>query len=183
MRTLPAVGPPPVLQLAGGFPRFGINGGARRCFFPLPRRGFIATMRHRRGHDGSEPPMDTPGSLASSKPEAVGLSAARLARLTGALSADIERKLLPGAVALIARRGRIAYLETLGLRDPATGSAMREDTIFRIYSMTKPIVSVAVMMLVEDGQVKLADPVAKFLPPFAGPKVAVERDGTVDLVP
>jgi CubicO group peptidase (beta-lactamase class C family) len=60
---------------------------------------------------------------------------------------------------------------------------MREDTIFRIYSMTKPIVSVAVMMLVEDGQVNLSDPVAKFLPQFAGPKVAVERDGTVELVP
>jgi len=127
--------------------------------------------------------MHATGSLPLDKPEAVGLSAARLARLTDALRADIERKLLPGAVALIARRGRIAYLEALGLRDPATGGPMREDSIFRIYSMTKPIVSAAVMMLVEDGQVKLSDPAAKFLPQFAGPKVAVERDGTVELVP
>jgi CubicO group peptidase (beta-lactamase class C family) len=127
--------------------------------------------------------MDITGSLSAAKPEAVGLSAARLARLTDALRSDIERKLLPGAVALIARRGRIAYLEALGLRDPVTASPMREDTIFRIYSMTKPIVSVAVMMLVEDGQVKLSDPVAKFLPQFSGPKVAVERDGAMELVP
>jgi CubicO group peptidase (beta-lactamase class C family) len=127
--------------------------------------------------------MDATGSLPFDKPDAVGLSARRLATLTDTLRAAIDRGTLPGAVALIARRGKIAYVQALGVRDPAGASATREDTIFRIYSMTKPIVSVAVMMLVEEGRLTLSDPLPKHLPAFADPQVAVEQDGKVELVP
>ena len=121
--------------------------------------------------------------LPIAEPQAVGLSPAGLARLTGRLRSDIARGYLPGAVALIARRGRIAYFESLGALDPGKGTPMPADAIFRIYSMTKPIVSVAVMMLVEDGLVLVNDPLPKFLPEFAGMKVAVEQGGKVELVP
>jgi len=86
-------------------------------------------------------------SLPFASPEEVGFSAARLGRLTDTLRGEIERGRVPGAVALVARRGRIAYFESLGVRDPASGAPMHKDTIFRIYSMTKPIVSVAAVML------------------------------------
>src|SRR6266436_4529026 len=119
--------------------------------------------------------MDATTSLHADKPEAVGLSAQRLDALTDALTSAIDRKLIPGAVALIARRGRIAYLQALGLRDPGTASPMREDAIFRIYSMTKPLVSVAAMMLVEEGRIVLSDPVSKYLPAFAKMQVSVAK--------
>jgi CubicO group peptidase (beta-lactamase class C family) len=127
--------------------------------------------------------MDATASLPFGKPDAVGLSTPQLARLTDVLRGAIERRIIPGAVALIARHGKIAHLQALGLRDPAGTDPMQDDTIFRIYSMTKPIVSVAAMMLVEEGRLMLSDPLPKHLPEFANPKVAVERDGTVALVP
>src|SRR5438105_4887712 len=112
-----------------------------------------------------------------------GLSSAGLARLTERLRRDVTRRYLPGAVALVARRGRLVYFEGLGALDPASGVPMPKDAIFRIYSMTKPIVSVAVMMLLEEGLFLINDALAKFLPEFADLKVAVERDGRVELVP
>ena len=121
-------------------------------------------------------------SLSLAAPEEVGLSRSRLARLSDVLRAEIERGRVPGAVALVARRGRIAYFESLGVRDPARGAPMHKDTIFRIYSMTKPIVSVAAMMLWEEGQFLLNDALAKYLPEFGRMKVAVARDGKVELV-
>ena len=127
--------------------------------------------------------MDATGPLPFDKPDAVGLSTRGLARLTEVLRGAIDRGLIPGVVALVARRGKIAHLQALGVRDPAGAAAMQEDTIFRIYSMTKPLVSVAVMMLVEEGRLMLSDPLQKFLPAFADPKVAVERDGRIELVP
>jgi CubicO group peptidase (beta-lactamase class C family) len=120
--------------------------------------------------------------LARAGPDEVGLSTAALSRLTSVLEREIERKRLPGAVALIARHGRIGFFESLGVRDPASGEAMRDDSIFRVYSMTKPIVSVAVMMLCEEGRLLLSDPLHHFLPEFADMRVASERDGKVDLV-
>jgi CubicO group peptidase (beta-lactamase class C family) len=122
-------------------------------------------------------------SLPLAAPEEVGLSRARLTRLTDVLRAEIERGRVPGAVALVARRGKVAYFESLGVRDPANGAPMHKDTIFRIYSMTKPIVSVAAMMLWEEGQFLLNDVLAKYLPEFGRPKVAVARDGNIELVP
>jgi CubicO group peptidase (beta-lactamase class C family) len=121
--------------------------------------------------------------LPVAAPEEIGLSAARLNRLTDALRGEIDRGRVPGAVALIARRGKLGYFEALGARDPATAAPMHKDTIFRFYSMTKPIVSVAAMMLWEEGRVLLNDPIAKYIPDFAARKVAVERHGKVELVP
>jgi CubicO group peptidase (beta-lactamase class C family) len=91
---------------------------------------------------------------------------------------------IPGAVTLVARRGRIAHIGTVGRRDPGSDAPMTADSIFRIYSMTKPIVSAAVMMLIEEGRLLLSDPAAKHLPALGGLKVAVERPGAEpDLVP
>src|SRR3970040_118424 len=103
-------------------------------------------------------------SLPRAKPEEVGLSFARLERLGQILRADVERGRLPGAVVLIARRGRIAYFEAVGFRDKAAGAPMTRAAIVRISSMTKPFTSVAVMMLHEEGRLVLSDPVSKFLP-------------------
>jgi CubicO group peptidase (beta-lactamase class C family) len=122
-------------------------------------------------------------ALPTSEPSALGLSPSALGRLSGALQAEIARKRLPGAVALIARRGSVGYLQTLGVQAPGTDPPMRTDSIFRIYSMTKPIVSVGIMMLVEKGQLLLSDQLSKYLPEFAEPKVGVEREGRLTLVP
>jgi CubicO group peptidase (beta-lactamase class C family) len=122
-------------------------------------------------------------------PEEVGLSSSGLDRLTAALHDAIQGGLLPGVVALVARRGRVAYHEAFGLQDPARGAPMTRDSIFRIYSMTKPIVSVAAMTLFEEGRFLLGDPVGKYLPDFAEAQVAMElTDGpggapSVELVP
>jgi CubicO group peptidase (beta-lactamase class C family) len=90
---------------------------------------------------------------------------------------------MPGAVALVARRGRVGYFESFGQRDAVAGAPMAKDAIFRIYSMTKPITSVAAMMLWEDGRFLLSDPIAKYLPDLAGLDVAVDRDGVLERVP
>jgi CubicO group peptidase (beta-lactamase class C family) len=100
------------------------------------------------------------------------MSAPRLARITTAFNKEISDKKLPGVVMMVARKGRLVYSTALGLRDPRGGDPMRTDTIFRIYSMTKPIVSVATMLLVEDGALLLTDPVSKWLPAFKDVKVS-----------
>jgi CubicO group peptidase (beta-lactamase class C family) len=110
------------------------------------------------------------------KPEDVGLSSARLQRVCDTLTADIDKGLVPGAVVLIARRGKIVCLDALGYRDREAGAAMKVDTIFRIASMTKPFTSVATMMLAEEGKLLIADPVARYIPEFADLKVAVDSD-------
>ena len=121
--------------------------------------------------------------LPFAMPEDIGLSSVRLARLGAVIAGEIERGRMPGAVALVARRGRIVYFESFGQRDAVAGAPMAKDAIFRIYSMTKPITSVAAMMLWEDGRFLLSDPIAKYLPDLAGLDVAVERDGVLERVP
>jgi CubicO group peptidase (beta-lactamase class C family) len=111
-------------------------------------------------------------ALAAAPPEAGGMSAARLERLTSVFKKEIEDKKVPGAVMMIARKGKLVYASALGVRDPKGAEPMRLDTIFRIYSMTKPMVSVAAMILVEDGALQLTDPVAKWLPAFKDVKVS-----------
>jgi CubicO group peptidase (beta-lactamase class C family) len=113
--------------------------------------------------------------LPAVRPEQVGLSSERLGQLTAILKADAEKGDIPGATLLVARQGKVAWFETVGVRDPGTRAPMTRDTIFRIYSMTKPITSVAVMMLVEDGRVAISDPVSKYIPALGGLKVGVER--------
>jgi CubicO group peptidase (beta-lactamase class C family) len=117
-------------------------------------------------------------SLGSVKPEQVGLSSELLGRIAAMLRADSEKGQIPGAVLLVARHGKIAAFEAAGVLDPATKAPMTRDAIFRIYSMSKPITSVAVMMLVEEGKLTPGDPVAKYLPQFAEVKVGVEQPGT-----
>ncbi len=119
--------------------------------------------------------------LARAEPTDVGLDAARCQRLLSVLHDEVARGRLPGGVALIARGGRIALHEALGQQDPATGAPMHRYSIFRIYSMTKPIVSVAAMMLMERGQLLLSDPVSRYIPSFGKLKVADEADGHVTL--
>jgi CubicO group peptidase (beta-lactamase class C family) len=98
-------------------------------------------------------------AFGTASPEEVGLSRERLARIAPAMSRQIEAKSFPGAVIVVARKGRIAYFEAIGQLDPKSGTPMSRDAIFRLYSMTKPFTSVAAMMLVEDGRLRLTDPV------------------------
>jgi CubicO group peptidase (beta-lactamase class C family) len=125
-------------------------------------------------------------ALQPAKPEEVGLSSQRLAKVAEAFNQEIRDKKFPGAVIMIARRGKVAYHEAFGAQDPE--KAMAKDSIFRIYSMTKPLASVGAMILVEDGKMQLTDPVAKFLPEFKDAQVSVPKtDGlgqlTYGLVP
>ena len=124
-----------------------------------------------------------PSPLPRAEPADLGLCPERTQRLVQALQAEVDRNRLPGAVVLLARHGRVALFESLGQRDPATGAAMARDAVFRIYSMTKPVVSVAVMMLVEQGRLLLSDPVAKHLPEFSGQQVALETADRLQLQP
>ncbi|WP_291915434.1 serine hydrolase [Limnohabitans sp.] len=110
--------------------------------------------------------------LAHAHPADVGLCPDRTQRLMDVLRREVASGRLPGAVAMVARRGQIALFEAVGQQDPATGTPMQTDSIFRIYSMTKPVVSVAVMMLVERGHLLLSDPVSRWLPEFANQQVA-----------
>lgn len=115
--------------------------------------------------------------LPTARPEQVGLSSERLQMLTDVLKADVAAGKIPGAVLLVARQGKVAWFEPVGKLDPASGAPMPRDGIFRIYSMSKPITTVAAMMLVEDGRLKLDDPVAAYLPEFASMTVGVEKPG------
>ncbi len=114
--------------------------------------------------------------LPTTKPENVGLSAERLNRIAEIFNAKVREGEIPGYVALVARNGKIAYFEAHGVQNPNTGKPMSRDSIFRIYSMTKPVTSVAAMILVEEGKMKLSDPVSKYLPELANLNVAVNAD-------
>jgi CubicO group peptidase (beta-lactamase class C family) len=111
--------------------------------------------------------------LPTASPESVGMSTERLNKITTTLQAEVKEKRLPGAVVMVARKGKLVYSQAVGELNNAAGGAMKTDSIFRIYSMTKPLASTAVMMLVEDGKIQLTDPVSKFLPSFKSPMVSV----------
>ena len=117
--------------------------------------------------------------LDKASPDSVGLSAARLARVDAALKPYIDNKQLAGAVVAIARKNKTVYMKSFGAADIDSNKAMTDDAIFRIASMTKPVTSVAVMMLYEDGKFLLDDPVAKFIPEFKEPKVLMADGKTV----
>ncbi len=108
------------------------------------------------------------------KPETVGLSSERLERIASTVQRSIDDKRIAGAVTLVARRGHVAWFKAQGMADREAGKPMRPDTMFRICSMTKPITSLAVMMLYEEGHFLLDDPVSKYLPEFKNPKVLVK---------
>jgi len=114
----------------------------------------------------------TSSGLPLAKPEEVGMSGERLARIHTAMQRYVDKGLVPGVVSLVARKGKVVYLDAVGQRDAENKARMTTDTIFRIASMTKPIASVALMMLYEEGHFLLSDPIEKFLPEFKDMKVA-----------
>lgn len=123
--------------------------------------------------------------LGTARPEAVGISSQRLNRLTTEMKAIVERGDVPGVVTMVARKGKVVHLEAAGKRELEGGTPMQKDSIFRIYSMTKPITGVAMMILLEQGKWQLNDPVSKHIPEFADLKVAKvdPANGTVATVP
>jgi CubicO group peptidase (beta-lactamase class C family) len=121
--------------------------------------------------------------LPQAKPESLGLSSIRLQRMSDAFKRDIDKGTTPGVTMMVARRGQIGWFDALGRQNPAGTAPMAHNTMFRIFSMTKPIVSVGIMMLLEDGHFLLNDPVAKYLPEFSNQKVGVDNNGKLDLVP
>ncbi|PYS36477.1 MAG: beta-lactamase [Acidobacteria bacterium] len=114
-------------------------------------------------------------TLPNTKPEEVGLSSERLQRISQLIQRRIDAGEISGAITAVARNGRIAHFEAKGLMDIETRKPMAKDAIFRIASMSKPITGVAIMMLVEEGKVRLTDPVSRFIPEFKDLKVAVPR--------
>jgi len=116
-------------------------------------------------------------NIPTAKPEDVGMSSARLKNVKASLQAEVDKGNIPGAVVMINRKGKLVYSEVVGYQDKSANKAMSKDSIFRIYSMTKPLASVAAMILVEEGKMQLADPISKFMPEFANMQVSV---GTKD---
>lgn len=128
---------------------------------------------------------DDPG-LPTARPSKLGFSQERLDRIKPAMQHYIDQALVPGTVTLIARKGKVVYFEAQGYMDAENKIPMRKDALFRIASMTKPITSVALMTLWEEGKFQLSDPVSKFLPEFADQKVSTTADAsgkTGELVP
>ena len=115
-----------------------------------------------------------------SSPEAVGMSAERLERINPIMQSYVDERGFAGVSVLLTRRGQVVFSAQYGYRDKEAGKPLTEDTIFRIYSMTKPVISTALMMLFEEGRVRLIDPVAKYIPAFGGTKVLAEDGSLVD---
>ena len=124
----------------------------------------LAALEHAAGSD-----------LSSAKPEQVGFSAERLERIGHVLRVDVEHGRIPGAVVVVARKGRVASVQAVGFRDKAAGAPMTPDAIFRIASMTKPLVTVAALSLYEEGRLLLSDPVSKYIPELKNQTVGLER--------
>ena len=123
-------------------------------------------------------------SAPTAKPEDVGLSAERLKRVTELMQRQIDAGTFSGAVTLIARNGRVAHFESQGLMDLESKKPMQKDAIFRIMSMTKPVVAAAVLMMVEEGRLRLTDPISKFIPELQGLKVTIPNvNGVVAAAP
>src|SRR5262245_20526613 len=116
----------------------------------------------------------TAASLPADKPETVGLSSERLQRINQMIQGYIERSEITGATTMVSRRGKIAHFEAQGLMDLEKKTPMRKDAIFRIASMSKPITAVAILILMEEGKLRLTDPVSRFIPEFKDTRVAVE---------
>jgi CubicO group peptidase (beta-lactamase class C family) len=121
--------------------------------------------------------------LPQAKPESLGLSHLRLQRMSDAFKRDIDKGTTPGVTMMVARRGQIGWFDALGRQNPASPAPMAHNTLFRVFSMTKPIVSVGIMMLLEEGRFLLTDPVAKYIPEFSDQKVGVENNGRLEFAP
>jgi len=112
-------------------------------------------------------------SLPSAKPEDVGLSSERLQRIHGMVQRHMDLGDITGAVTLVARKGQVAYVDVQGTIDVETKKPMTRESLFRMASMTKPVIGTAAMMMLEEGKIQLGDPVSKYIPSFKGQKVAV----------
>ncbi len=121
--------------------------------------------------------------IPEAKPEAVGFSGERLQRIHEAIQRHMNANTMAGAVTAVVRRGRLAHLEAHGLMDIESKKPMSKDAVFRIWSMSKVVGGVAILMLMEEGKVRLNDPVSKFVPSFKGMKVSVLQDGPSYTVP
>ena len=122
--------------------------------------------------------------LPMAEPESVGMSSEKLARIPVILSSFVDKGQVPGFVTVVARNGKIVHFEAFGSMDVERDKPMRKDTIFRMYSMTKPITGAAVMILVDEGKLKVSDPVSKYIPEFAEMSVLeVAEDGSTKRVP
>jgi CubicO group peptidase (beta-lactamase class C family) len=119
----------------------------------------------------------TQRNALEAEPEDVGVSSSRLARLTAVIQRRVEEGRLPGAISVVVRRGRVIHFEIAGSMDLESGRPLRRDTIFRIASMTKPVVSLALMQLYEEGLFQLDDPVSKYISELGGLRVFVSGDG------
>ncbi len=139
--------------------------GKRRA--GLPRLALVASAAALLAGCASVPPREDARSY--------GVSGARLQRLAATVRDDVQKGTYPGAVVMIARNGTVVFSDAFGVQNPKTGAPMKVDSVFRIASMTKPIVSVGVMTLVEDGRVQLGDPASKYLPELKGLKVGIEK--------
>src|SRR5690349_10722021 len=124
-------------------------------------------------------PSQAAAQLPHVRPEVVGISSTRLARIGPMIRRYVEQGSVAGVVTLVARDGMVVEVDTAGWRDVASRSPMQRTTIFRIASMTKAVTSVAAMMLVEQGRLRLADSVSKFIPEFRSTKVWGGRDSLV----
>jgi CubicO group peptidase (beta-lactamase class C family) len=124
------------------------------------------------------------GKMQTVRPEDVGLISARLERIGSVMQGYIDRKQFAGMITLVARHGKVAHLGTFGWQNVDAGKTMAEDTLFAIYSMSKPITSTAAMLLVEEGKLRLSDPLWRYVPAFKDVKVMQARNGIdYDLVP
>lgn len=113
--------------------------------------------------------------LPAARPEELGFSGERLGRIGQWMEGEVAARRIPGAVVLVVRNGKVAYARSVGQQDPGKPQPMTRESIFRIYSMTKPMVSVAAMMMVEEGKLLLEAPVSRYIPSFANTRVGVER--------
>ncbi len=118
---------------------------------------------------------DNAAPLTTAPAEQIGMSKQKLERISTALKQEIDEGKLPGVVVMVARRGKLVYSDAIGFQDKGSSKPIASDSLFRIYSMTKPLVAVGAMMLVEEGKIQLTDPVSKFLPAFKGQQVSVAR--------
>ncbi|MFC0387525.1 serine hydrolase domain-containing protein [Muricoccus vinaceus] len=153
---------------------------ARRAALTLPAGlALMATHTSPSAAQGAAPPLER-----AERPEELGFSRERLGRLTAWYQAEVDAGRIPGAVVVVGRAGRLAWHEAIGMRDRDTRAPMQKDTLFRIASMTKPVTSLAAMILVEEARLMLWHPVSRFLPEFKDLKVgtegaALEREPTV----
>jgi CubicO group peptidase (beta-lactamase class C family) len=157
------------------------EGGSRKCFRPVARGALLPAALLA----VAAQPLFGQG-LPRARPEDVGFSSERLGRLSAAFQAYADSGQLAGAVVLVARHGKVAYQQAFGWRDKESRSPMRDDAIFRIASQTKALVSVAIMMLQEQGALLISDPVGKYLPEFQKTWVAEPKSGGgggYDIVP